>query len=310
MALNISLAGPERREIALRLLFARFPVEEQPSRLADALRSADEGRLNLDRLILADEEGQPVGVALMMRQVDGVALVWPPVISCQARDTTQVENALMSRLCDEINRADSKLAQALLSPDDSHEIELLLRHGFDHLADMFFLARELTEADLQASDNCGDLDHETYTTDNAHRFAAILERTYIESLDCPFLEGFRNGTDALASHRLSGEFDPAGWRLYRMDDQDIGVLLMNEHPDQRAVELVYFGIVPEFRGRGLGQRVLTDGIQAAALARGAVVFLAVDCGNTYANALYGAMNFEELARRRVMVRRYSAVAQK
>lgn len=310
MTLNISLVSPEQREIALRLLFARFPVEEQPSRLADALRSANEGRLNLDRLILAEENGLPVGVTLMMRQADGVSLVWPPVLSCQASDVTRIEDSLMSRICVEIDRADSKLAQALLSPDDDQEMELLQRHGFDHMADMFFLARQLTEADLQASTDSGDLDHELYTPENAHRFAAIIERTYINSLDCPFLEGFRNGTDALASHRLSGVFDPDGWRIYRLNDQDIGVLLMNEHPDQRAIELVYFGIVPEFRGRGLGQRVLSDGIQAAALAGGAVMFLAVDYGNTYANALYGAMNFAELARRRVMVRRFLPVARK
>jgi len=310
MALNISLVGPERREIALRLLFARFPVEEQPSRVTDAMRSADEGRLNLDRLLLADEDGQPVGAALMMRQADGVSLVWPPVISCQASDATQTEDALMTRLCDEVNRADSKLAQVLLSPEDSHEAELVQRHGFDHMADMFFLARQLTEADLQASPNNSDLEHETYTAENAHRFAEVIEQTYVASLDCPFLEGFRNGSDALASHRLSGAFDPAGWRLYRLNDQDIGVLLMNEHPDQRAIELVYFGIVPEYRGRGLGQRVLLDGIQAATLAGAVVIFLAVDCGNTYANTLYNTMQFAELARRRVMVRRSLVVARK
>ena len=83
---------------------------------------------------------------------------------------------------------------------------------------------------------------------------------------------------------------------------------MNEHPDQDAVELVYFGIVPEFRGQGLGRRVLSEGVRAAALTGRAVLFLAVDCGNTYANALYNELGFTELARRRVMVRRSSQLA--
>ena len=185
---------------------------------------------------------------------------------------------------------------------------MLHRHSFDHMADMFFMARMLTEKDFEPPAGNKDIDFETFTDANAGRFASVIERTYEQSLDCPFLDGFRNGADALVSHRLSGSFDPAGWRLYRIDDQDAGVLLMNEHPDQDAIELVYFGIVPEFRGKRLGRAILADGVQAAALTRRAAMFLAVDCGNTYANALYGELGFAELARRRVMVRRSSQLA--
>ena len=51
-------------------------------------------------------------------------------------------------------------------------------------------------------------------------------------------------------------------------------------------------------------------LQAAALTGRAAMFLAVDCGNTYANALYGELGFAELARRRVMIRRCSELARK
>jgi ribosomal protein S18 acetylase RimI-like enzyme len=308
MTLNISFVASEHRPAALRLLFARFPAEEQQTRLTDALRSAEQGGLNLDGLLLAEENGQPVGAALTMHQADGVSLVWPPVITCQTANGTAVIDALMTRLCEEIDRAGSKLAQVLLAPDDTDEITLLARHGFEQMADMYFIARTLTPGDLEGTPNDGEFDHEIFHETNRDRFAAVIERTYQQSLDCPFLEGFRNGQDALVSHRLSGRFDPAGWRLYRIGSQDIGVLLMNEHPDQNAIELVYFGIVPEFRGRGLGRRVLSEGVQAAALTGRAVMFLAVDCGNHYANALYSELGFAELAQRRVMVRRSARMA--
>lgn len=310
MSLEISFVAPEDRAIALRLLFARFPLEEQQSRLTEALRSVERGTLNLDCLLLAKENDQPVGVTLAMHQQDGITLIWPPVLTCRAVDQTAVEDGLLHRLCDEVDGAKSKLAQALLDPDDVAETELLRRHGFDHLGDMFFIARTLTEQDFELSANDGEFDYETFTEANADRFASVIERTYQGSLDCPFLDGFRTGADALVSHRLPGSFDPNGWRLYRIGSEDVGVLLMNEHPEQDAIELVYFGIVPEFRGRGLGRKVLAHGLQAAAITGRVALYLAVDSGNTYANALYGELGFAELARRRVMIRRCGESARK
>lgn len=308
MTLTVSLVTPEQQIVALRLLFARFPIHEQPIRLTDAMQSAERGSLNLDGLLIARENGQPVGAALAMHQQDGISLVWPPVTSCQAVDSQAVEQGLMVRICDEIDLAGSQLAQVLLAPDDISEIELLEKHRFEHSADIFFLARPLTPDDLKGTPNDGTFEHDTFSQARIDRYESVIERTYQGSLDCPFLNEFRNGRDAIVSHKLSGRFDPAGWRIYRIGEQDIGVMLMNEHPDQDAIELVYFGIVPEFRGRGLGRRLLADGLQAAAITGRALLFLAVDCGNIYANALYGEFGFEELARRRVMIRRSSRLA--
>ena len=308
MSLNISFVPPSNRPTALKLLFARFPLDEQETRIAETVRSAERGALNLDGLLAAEADGQLIGAALLMHQADGVTLVWPPVISCQAHDPKAVENALMKRLCEEIDLKQSTLAQVLLAPDDTAEFELISRFGFEHLTDLFFMARTLTSDDFQLSQNDGEVEFDTFDDSRADEFADVIERTYQHSLDCPFLDGFRSGRSALVSHRLSGQFDPAGWRLYRKGTESIGVALMSEHPEQNAIELVYFGIVPEFRGRGYGRRLLADCVQGAAITGRGVLFLAVDCGNIYANDLYGELNFSELARRRVMARRLSRVA--
>ncbi|WP_157605902.1 GNAT family N-acetyltransferase [Schlesneria paludicola] len=256
----------------------------------------------------AEADGQVVGAALLMHQLDGVTLVWPPVVSCQAPAPAAVEDALMTRMCDEIDRTDSRLAQILLAPGDTAETELIARFGFEHLADLCFMARTLSADDVALSPNDGELEFDTFDDSRADRFASVIERSYQDSLDCPFLDGFRNGRAALVSHRLSGQFDPAGWRLYRQGADDIGITLTNEHPEQNAIELVYFGIVPEFRGQGFGRRILSDSVQAAAFTGRSTMFLAVDCGNIYANNLYGELNFTEVARRQAMVRRSARVA--
>ena len=310
-----------RRELALRLLFARFPVEEQPTRLRETLLAVERGSLTLDGLLLATmtppavgelpSAELPVGAALVMFQSDGIALVWPPVVSCGAADEIAVEDVLMTELCRHIDATDAKLAQSLLTPDDVVESKLLARHGFTHGADLFFLARTLQPIDTQflshgpAHDS--PLAHrvittETFDASNAERFASVLEQSYQHSLDCPDLKDFRSGAEALASHQLSGVFDPLAWSLYSIDGHDAGVLLLNEHSDQNAIELVYMGVTPELRGNGLGREMLRRGLQLASQRSRAAMFLAVDCQNTYANAVYAEFSFAELARRRVMLR--------
>ena len=328
--LVVSAADPSRRELALRLLFARFPVEEQAARLRETLLAAERGSLNLDGLLLAAKresserasrlaptnaapvnEDLPVGAALVMHQSDGIALVWPPIVSCGADDETAVEDALMSELCRLIDATDARLAQALLTPDDVVESKLLERHGFTHGADLFFLARTLEPADAQLVTSGSALEPrlaqhavtiETWSDDNVERFATVIEKSYQHSLDCPDLKDFRSGAEALASHKLPGVFDPHLWLLFTMDGRDAGLLLLNEHPDQNTIELVYMGVVPELRGKNLGRAMLRHGLQLATQRSRAAMFLAVDCQNRYANAVYAEFSFVELARRRVLLR--------
>ena len=155
----IHLATGDRRPFALRLLFARFPVDEQESRLRDALVASERGTLSRDHLVLAEADGVPVGAcALVMVQSDGVALVWPPVVSCGAVDETVVEDLLMQDICRRMDSEQARLGQCLLAPDDTAETDLLMRHGFEQAADMFFLARTLGPADELSRDSHSSVD--------------------------------------------------------------------------------------------------------------------------------------------------------
>lgn len=312
MNTKIHPATGDRRPYALRLLFARFPVEEQETRLRDTLAASERGTLNLDHLILAEASGIPVGAGLVMLQADGIALVWPPVISCRAENEASVEDMLMQDICRRIDTAASRLGQCLLTPDDAVEATLLQRHGFEHAADMFFLARTLDPANDAlgevVSKEMTGLTVEPYTPQNSGLFAEVVEATYHGSLDCPYLTGFRTAADAIASHKLSGVFDPSLWRLYSIDAEVAGVALVNDHPDQNAAELVYLGVVPGHRGKRLGRRMLQRAINESVARGRAAMFLAVDCENRFANALYADFAFVELARRQVMLRRPATLA--
>ena len=52
--------------------------------------------------------------------------------------------------------------------------------------------------------------------------------------------------------KASGEFRPELWQIARHEDDDVGCLLVNLHPDVKHAEIVYLAVVPEVRGRGWG----------------------------------------------------------
>lgn len=298
---QIVRAEDHRQVAALKILFSRFPEEERDARLQDSLLSAQRGSLDLSGLWIAEQNGQPVGATLLMLQADGVCLVWPPValISHEARE---IQQALMTTVCTELEHPDVRFGQCLLSPHEHEEAALLSEFGFEIASELFFLARPLEEP-WPITELPSHITVETFQEPgNVTRFEKVIEQTYLESQDCPLLNGRRTGKEAIAGHRLSGEFHPRGWRLYSNNGHDIGLVMLNEHPDQDAVELVYYGVCPEYRGQGWGRRAICDALSLAKSWNRAVMFLAVDAGNDFANVIYAEFGFQEVARRHVWLK--------
>ena len=124
-----------------------------------------------------------------------------------------------------------------------------------------------------------------------------LERTYVDTLDCPGLGSLRRTDDVIESHRCAGDFERAQWWLLEADGEPEGCVLLSPAFETRSLELVYMGIGPRLRGRGLGGRALRA---ALAKARGMPldqVSCAVDLSNEPARALYARRGCTEFARR-------------
>lgn len=138
---------------------------------------------------------------------------------------------------------------------------------------------------------------------------ATLNASYTDTLDCPELCGLRATGDILASHQSTGEFDPRLWWIVRLDRKPLGCLLLNPCPEQRTVELVYIGLAPELRGKGLAKRLLVDGMTAVcAKFPGWAMACAVDLRNAPALKLYDALGFRAFGERLALVRALSAPA--
>src|SRR4029453_18056559 len=114
----------------------------------------------------------------------------------------------------------------------------------------------------------------TYSPATHALFSRTIAETYRHSLDCPALNGLRDMEDVLAGHKASGEFFPDLWFLCRergaagadIAPEPRGVLLLSPMAQGDAVELVYLGLTPAGRGRGLGEWLMRHALASVAAA--------------------------------------------
>jgi mycothiol synthase len=303
--IRIALAAPLEYEAALELLFDRLSPDERRNTVREVLRSLTGGRIIRHGLLAAWSDQKLAGASLYAIQCDRTAFVWPPRIRAGEADRT-IADALVAGLRAGVDSAGAWIVQALLDPAAHDDAEALDRNGFKYLTDLRFLVHMLpggSPADLNVEKSLeGEVETVTYTPGlHDDRFARLLEQTYVGTQDCPEVGGRRSGADALVSHRMSGDFDPARWTLYRMAGKDAGVLLLNSHPEHSAWEVVYVGVSHNCRGFGLGRRMMTDALTAARGAGQSALLLAVDSRNDYASKVYDQLGFVETDRKGVHV---------
>ena len=296
--LKISAALPQQRSAALDLFLRHLPAAERLVQTADVIASAERGEFDLTGLLLAEHQGEIVGVALCVIQADRSTLVWPPVVVGAAADAAVVADALLQACIKRMRAADAWLGQCLLETDQRAERELMVRNGFPHLTDLIYMQHSVNRpipstAGSRWETVCfADVGVES-------RFARLIEKSYVGTLDCPELEGRRSGEDALVGHRQSGLFLPEQSRLYFREDVDAGLILLADHPEQSLWEVVYMGVAPSSRGQGLGRTMIEEAISAAHRHQRQLLLLAVDSRNHFAQNTYRQVGFEELTTRSV-----------
>ncbi len=127
--------------------------------------------------------------------------------------------------------------------------------------------------------------------------ARVILATYEGSLDCPRLSGSRRIEDVIAGHKAGGVHRPQSWWILDVGGTAAGCVLMNDCASGHSAEIVYLGVVPAFRGRGLCRRLLRHA-GTDAQARGLeAIELAVDDQNIYATRVYESEGYSVTRRR-------------
>ncbi|MCE7974722.1 MAG: GNAT family N-acetyltransferase [Leptolyngbya sp. PLA1] len=204
------------------------------------------------------------------------------------------------------------LAQALPEPEEAWAVGVLHAAGFIDVGTLRYMRRERAGR-LSAPTEAGPwpegvsverLDQLSEADEDPDRLLLrALDRTYVETRDCPELCGLRDTSDILDSHRRTGQYDPSLWWLVKHRGSPAGCVLLNRCPEHRTVELVYLGLGPELRGKGISKPLLSMGIARARQGNPSwSVTCAVDERNAAAIRLYESLGFEPYGRRRALVR--------
>ena len=133
-------------------------------------------------------------------------------------------------------------------------------------------------------------------------FAQAIQKTYVESLDCPMLSGLRDIEDVIVGHRATGQFEPHFWQVLADGSRPLGVVLLSRIAKSDAMELVYLGLAPEARHRGLGIVLMQNAMHMIQNDQRRRLSLAVDSRNNPALRLYYRFGMQQVATRWAMIR--------
>jgi GNAT superfamily N-acetyltransferase len=192
-------------------------------------------------------------------------------------------------------RDGSKLIQSLTAPDDSGPLVQALRlAGFEELAVLSYMRRDVRpeERDLPLPP---ELQWQHYRRLRHGKFVRTIGLTYEQGLDCPKLTGLRTVDEAVTTHKHTGLFCPRSWQMALREGRPAGVSLVNNLRGRG--ELIYLGVVPEARRRGIGRALVVEAIRQTAAMGLPQMGVAVDVANTPAFHLYESMGFREMGRR-------------
>ena len=286
------VSEPPRHRVDDAILAAFGGSNERLSRYRAASASGS------PQLVLAVQsaQGNYTHCALLNRYPGRTAMLL--VTSPRAPSDVDVGAALIRAAVAQAGKHDVLIVQALIEPLRTQEREMFELGGLRTLGTLAYFERPRSRAAQTL------LAAPLGTTIRAHDPAerALLERlleaTYVDSLDCPGLSRMRPTRDILDGHIQTGRFDPRRWLILEVGGQPAGVSMLSEVSSARSDELVYFGLAPWARGKGLAGLLLDETLS---LARERSVTLACDRANTPAMRLYESRGFVTRLLRTAMV---------
>lgn len=296
---SIRPVPPDRRREALeRLGRGGLPLTDAQAR--GVSEAAEQAGVDFEQLWGAfDAHDRLEAAALLVYRPGRTAMIF----SSPPRRDAEVEThaALLRRLSASAKPIDAALVQAMVDPEDRLEIEALGRAGFQTLAELMYMQRSIPRRPADPPPLPGGVTLEAYRPESREAFIEGLERSYIQTRDCPVLRGLRATSDVLVGHMSVGRFTPDLWTLARLRGRPAGLMLLNI-ADPRVMELIYLGIGPELRRQGVARALLQRAMRWAAARSIRTMSLAVDTDNAPAMALYQQLGFYRVTRRLALLR--------
>jgi ribosomal protein S18 acetylase RimI-like enzyme len=248
--------------------------------------------------LMIARRGQDIcGAAWGQLQPGKTAIFWVPQLV--ARIDTSVAEGLALETVQALEAFGVAMTQTLLIDRSAPIVPLLESAGFNYLADLLYLSGDALRNVGPPSD---DLEFVAFHETQRSRLIDLLEQTYLDSHDCAAMNGKRDIDDVLDGYRGTGNYRPENWLIVREGARDVGALLLADEPVAGHLELIYMGVAPQARGRGVGNQIARQALRIAGRAGRDRVLLAVDAANGPALAMYGRAGYTTWDRRTVFVR--------
>lgn len=284
-ALTLRPARQDEMERALRLILASSSGHADPAHVRDFLRLAEAHHSQTGGLWLAEQAGHLVSALLPIASPGRTMLIFPPSFHADEFQQ-QATRRLIEHACHHAaGHLGTHLVQALIDPHHTQLQQLLEAAGFKRLAELLYMQATIPRSVREPLLPAG-FRWKLYSFETHGLFARAILETYQESLDCPALNGLRDIEDILAGHHATGQFDPHLWFVLCDDQTPAGVLLLSPIAPSGTVELVYLGVVPSYRGRGISDLLMNRAAAAVAATHNTRLSLAVDAENLPALKLY------------------------
>ncbi|MCH7720463.1 MAG: GNAT family N-acetyltransferase [Planctomycetes bacterium] len=295
---------PRGRAVLRRIVYGAagdgIAVRAGDRREVELLASyAEREGYSADMLYGGFRRGNLVTGALAVESPGRMALVFIPPGRGMERHASTTIRALDVLRADAQTR-DIALLQALVDPADRQQESVLAGAGYSQLATLLYCRRLVCVAPPSGV-SITDLEFVTYAQAGDSVFLPAVAATYEGSLDCPGLSHLRAIEDVMAGHRATGEHDPSLWSVAKGKRDTVGVLLLSPVSGRSCFEVVYMGVAPEHRGRGVASTLLAHARQVCVANGIEELILAVDQANTPARALYDRWAFTNIAQRRAWI---------
>lgn len=280
------------REAALRLLSYRLDPLAQAESVTETLHSAEQGHLNFEHLLIAQESGCVYGACWLVVADDLTGHLFAPEVA-RHEDEELTWQALAEGLVRRLELAGCWIGQILLHPDEVTQQQRLAASPFRYLADLQFMELKLEEWTLPDTEGTspGRLETTIFQPGRYEKlFVETMQQTYVGSLDFPEVNAFRTAEEAFESHVTHSQIVRGGWLVFHHRRKPAGMLLLS--PGQGSHwEITYMGVCPQARGQGIGRAMLEAGISLLKNREAQVLTLGVDSRNHYAISLYERYGF-------------------
>ncbi|RCS42205.1 GNAT family N-acetyltransferase [Bremerella cremea] len=284
---EIDRAQPQHQGAALWLATGGRSRHVNRGRVTALLAAEKEGKVSFDGLVAATNRSRVIGAIWCLNQPGKIATIWGPGLISGVSDT--LADQLIKRVLKFAQQAGNHLMQSLIGLENPNAGEHLARIGFRHVTRLdqlhAFPAEIATPppSSLLTFLPCDDF--------RKPAFEQLVANTYEGSLDCPEIDGLRQIEDVLTGYHATSGHDTRHWYLVQLAGQTIGVVILAHHTANHQLELIYFGLLPPFRQRGLGKEVIRFLLHLARQIGCQSILTGVDERNTPAMALYHQFGF-------------------